>query len=78
MKKLPENQKKVAVGINLAPDLLKWIDERTAIERRKSRSNMIECILDRAFTEQLKVDNTQKPIEVKLTDRQKEILRQNP
>lgn len=59
---LPDNEKMVRVWFRCKPDLLVWIGQQAKKENRP-RSSMIERMLFRAFTEQLKVEK-EKPKQI--------------
>ncbi len=53
--KLPDDEKMVRAWFRCKPDLLAWIEEQ-AKKANRPRSSMIERMLFRAMTEQLKVE----------------------
>lgn len=55
--KLPDNEKMERVWFRCKSDLLRWIEQQAKQENRP-RSSMIERMLFRAMTEQLKADRT--------------------
>ena len=57
---LPDNEKMVRVWFRCKPDLLVWIGQQAKKENRP-RSSMIERMLFRAFTEQLKAEKATQP-----------------